>query len=149
VVRYPFHPLAGREVVVRVGEQFVGEFRVVHDSARRVFAFVPAWMFDARWTETRVEGVAHVSVDALVELADLLSSVRRRLDRAPKAIETGSHGPTDSLAAKTTARDAAARCASDTGAVDVDPGAGATRSDPSRRAASRATRTRRNARGAR
>lgn len=141
-MRYPFHPLAGREVVIRIGERYANGTRVVEDDARRVFAFVPSWMFEPRCNEMGVESVARVSLDALDELDVLLRARLERLDVRREEVEIGSYGPTEKGQEAKAARDGAARRTVGTGVVDVATGAGATRGDAAARATAGATRAR-------
>ena len=81
-MRYPWHPLFGREVQVRLGERYPGAVRVAEAGGRWIL--IPTWMLDeAHCGCMRVERVPRVDAAALVELAQLVADVTVGLDLAP------------------------------------------------------------------
>ena len=74
-LRYPWHPLYGVELEVRVGERYPGALRFKRGEDERFgFGLIPEWMFDeARCAAMRADVEAHVSVGSLVELRRLLA----------------------------------------------------------------------------
>src|SRR5207244_9315334 len=77
VVSYRWHPLAGREVTVRLGDRYRRGLRCQTADQPDRYVFVPAWMFDApRCARMRIDSSPHVSVAALVALRRLLADTR-------------------------------------------------------------------------
>src|SRR5207249_4149433 len=77
VVSYRWHPLAGREVTVRLGDRYRRGLRCQTAEQPDRYVFVPAWMFDApRCARMRIDPKPHVSLVALVALRHLLDDTR-------------------------------------------------------------------------
>jgi hypothetical protein len=90
-LRYPWHPLGGRTVAIRLGERFTDAVRTV-DEHTGEYTLIPVWMFDARCDRMRIENAPRVALEALCELKELLGAITRTLDVSTSSNEIGTHG---------------------------------------------------------
>lgn len=93
--------------MVRLGEGFAGAIRVVIDESAREYTLLPAWMFEPRCDQMRIESQPRAAVWALMALRALLTAVAKMVDVESESTEIRTHAATEPTLTKATDRVAA------------------------------------------